>query len=222
MKLFYYYLVVTLCICFSSCLQKQADSNINQIDSMQEVLHKADDEVNTLISSTSVEEFHEGLRKIYVNGKYGFEDSLGNIVIEPKYDSVGCFNEGAVYVCIDGKYGYIDKTGKIIVEPKYEFTLYFNQGLAWVVLNDKYGCIDKKGNIIIDFLYDRAEDFWEPNGLAAVEKGGKAGLIDRNGKIVMPIVYESAFSSRDGCASIIDNHKEYKVYNDGTYTVSSF
>ena len=55
------------------------------------------------------------------NGKYGFVDKNGIVVIDYIYDDATEQNEaGYVAVKKDGKWGCIDSKGKTIVEPKYE------------------------------------------------------------------------------------------------------
>lgn len=57
------------------------------------------------------------------DGKYGFTDKAGNIVIECKYDDATEQNEfGYVAVKINGVWGAIDYEGKTVVEPKYSLT----------------------------------------------------------------------------------------------------
>ncbi len=54
------------------------------------------------------------------NGKYGFVDKDGKVVVEIKYDDATEQNDcGYVAVKKDGKWGAIDQEGNIIVEPKY-------------------------------------------------------------------------------------------------------
>lgn len=54
---------------------------------------------------------------VQVDGKYGFIDRTGKIVIEPTFESVGIFAEGLADAKSGGKWGLIDRTGKLIWEP---------------------------------------------------------------------------------------------------------
>lgn len=55
------------------------------------------------------------------DGKWGFEDKNGKIVVECKYDYVTELNKyGFASIKQDGKWGAIDESGKVIVESKYE------------------------------------------------------------------------------------------------------
>jgi hypothetical protein len=52
------------------------------------------------------------LAKVTVNGKWGFIDKTGKVVILLMYDFAGIFAEGLACVELDGEYGFIDKAGK--------------------------------------------------------------------------------------------------------------
>jgi len=55
--------------------------------------------------------FSEGLAAVELNGKYGFIDKKGNLVIQPVYDNAYLFPEGLALVFLNGKRGYIDTKG---------------------------------------------------------------------------------------------------------------
>ncbi len=58
------------------------------------------------------------LFRIEQNGKWGFIDKTGKVVIEPQFDDAWLFREGGLAsVKIGDKHGYIDKTGKYVWEP---------------------------------------------------------------------------------------------------------
>lgn len=55
-----------------------------------------------------------GLFPVYQNGKRGYIDKTGKIVINPQFDDARHFTEGLASVNIGDKWGYIDKAGKIV------------------------------------------------------------------------------------------------------------
>ena len=60
------------------------------------------------------------------DGKWGFCDKTGNIIIEPTYDMVTEVDEyGFAGINKDGKWGIVDNIGKIISEPKYQIDSYY-------------------------------------------------------------------------------------------------
>lgn len=50
------------------------------------------------------------------NGKWGYINKIGKIIIKPQYGYAKHFSEGLAPVWIDGKYAYINTLGKIIIK----------------------------------------------------------------------------------------------------------
>ena len=71
---------------------------------------------------------------VKIDGKYGYADKSGALVIEPRFDGAMLFSEGLAAVKIDEKYGYIDKAGEWVIEPTFSYATYFSEGLAAVIL----------------------------------------------------------------------------------------
>lgn len=224
-------------IVFASCNGNNKDKRMNPLDSIHQEILEISDDISASFADTK-EKYHEGLISFEEDGKYGFKDSLGNVVIKAQFDKVGCFNEGLVSVTvgakkeqylsrdgdsatmwIGGKMGFIDKTGKFVVKPQYDYCNFFSQGVAAVAKDDKWGYIDRNGKEIIKLQFDQAEDFFDAKGFAAVSKDGKWGLIDIKGRIIVPIEHQSASSTIDGVATVFpfdENIICYRIYNDGT------
>ncbi len=93
-----------------------------------------------------------GLFSIIRNGKYGFIDKTGQIVINPQFKFAWSFSEGLAAVeigdkqaILGGKWGYIDKTGKYVINPQFDEAWEFMYGHAMVKIGGKIGTIDKTG-----------------------------------------------------------------------------
>lgn len=139
------------------------------------------------------------LMPVSIDGKGGYIDQTGKIIIKPQFDEVRAFSEGLAAVLIGSKWGYIDESGGLVVPPQFNRADGFSEGLA-VVLTDTggYGFIDRRGSFAIPAKFDAAYTFSE--GLARVSIGRKtkpltswswpeAGLpaqwmfVDRQGKV---------------------------------------
>ncbi len=58
------------------------------------------------------------------DGKWGFVDKSGNVVVDYIYDKATDLNSyGYAGIKLDGKWGVVNTDGKVIVEPKYTFNL---------------------------------------------------------------------------------------------------
>lgn len=78
------------------------------------------------------------------NGKYGFVDKTGKVIVPATYDIAFDFSEGLGQVKLNDKCGFIDRTGKIIIPIEYDTCYDFKEGLAPVKLNRKWGYVEKK------------------------------------------------------------------------------
>jgi len=133
----------------------------------------------------------EDLLPFVQNGKMGYIDKTGKIIIPPQFDTssfmgipdLSKFSEGLSPVKARGKVGYIDTSGKIVIAPQFKEARNFSGGLAAVKIADKWGYVDKKGAIVISPQF---KDVWRfSEGLAQVEIEGKWGYIDKTGKVVI-------------------------------------
>src|SRR6476620_6138081 len=66
------------------------------------------------------------------DGKSGFIDRTGKIVIPPQFDNVTGFSEGLALATRNGKKFFIDQNGKVVFEAKFDIIDNFSEGLAAV------------------------------------------------------------------------------------------
>ncbi len=147
----------------------------------------------TLWSATPAPAPH--LYPVDQDGKVGWIDATGKVVIAATFDSGAFFREGLARVealaettaegaQTNGKYGYIDTKGAWVVKPQYRSAGDFSEGLAMVDTGKhQRGYIDRTGALVIAGPFLRAEEFSE--GRAAVETSRDFwAFIDRTGRIV--------------------------------------
>ena len=76
---------------------------------------------------------------VCINGKWGFVNTSGKMVIEPTYDNAKSFNLGLGAVYVEGKWGYISSGNIIRIEPQFEDCLPFAaNGIAAVKVNGRW------------------------------------------------------------------------------------
>ena len=87
----------------------------------------------------------EGLADVKKDGKYGYIDKEGHVVIPFEYDYAEDFSEGLAQVRKDGKYGFIDKEGHVVIPFEYDDAEDFSEGLAHVEKDGEWFYINQKG-----------------------------------------------------------------------------
>lgn len=160
--------------------------------------------------SLEFNDFSEGLAAVSKNDKYGFIDTKGKVVIEPKYEWASNFSSGLAIVSVEGLYGAIDKQGKTVIPFEYQALADFHDGFATaarppknpVDYESKYGLINKKNEVVIPFMYESMGNLSE--SLIAVKKDGKWGYVDTKNKAIIPInlAYETVSDFSDGLAAV--------------------
>jgi hypothetical protein len=142
--------------------------------------------------------FSENLIKVRKNGKYGYLDNSGRVIIDFKFDDADWFSEGLASAGKNNKYGYIDKTGREVIPFIYDLTWNFSDNFAWITKNGKWGVINKNGKEITSIIYDCPGDYFGgfSEDLIQVIKNNKYGYINKSGREVIPTIYDygSSFS----------------------------
>ena len=117
------------------------------------------------------------LRPIQQDGKWGYIDGTGRIVIKPQFAWAEEFSEGlAAFENEEGKHGYIDDTGKIVIEPKFDSWTEFSEGLAAVSVDFEWGYIDKTGKWAIPPQFAGGRPFSDGLALVGIPLNGKVSF----------------------------------------------
>lgn len=179
--------------------------------------------------------FSDGLAAVLKDGKWGFINKTGELVIpfivnDSEGNSYGPhFNEGIACVEVNNKYGYINERGEFILPAIYEEAKSFSEGIAAVKKDGKWGYIDKTGKYIIEpsnidlkfsldpFILETIHTFSE--GLVFYKMGDKWGFKDKNGKTVIQPQFDDTWDfkgnyatvKKDGKWGLIDKKGNYKI-----------
>lgn len=145
--------------------------------------------------------FYEGLAVVVQNGKAGYINPKGKIVIPATFEKAFGFSDGRAWVKQNGQWGIIDQQGKSIIPPSQPSPNYvyakelealdnYHEGLIAIQKDTLWGYADINGKMVIAPQYSRALPFI--NGRAAVYKSKELGFIDRTGKWLIPPSYQWA------------------------------
>lgn len=153
-------------------------------------------------TQTGLHGFGDGLLAVEKNGKWGFIDRQGRLVIPAEYEETNGFAEGKAAVKLDGLWGVIDTGGKRLVRPRYQSASRYFNGLLPVSKNGKnFIALDHRGHETVLPLWHVAP----PTPLIHFYSDDlkKTGYKDQNGNIVVPARYDKGerhFS--DGMAAV--------------------
>ncbi|MFP4662465.1 MAG: WG repeat-containing protein [Halanaerobiales bacterium] len=120
--------------------------------------------IKPMIVDNYYDEFSEGLARFEEDGKIGFFNQKGQVVIDPIYEYAHPFKNGFAQVARGVK-----------KERMGEYTF---------IEVDKWGFINKKGELAIPYRYDKVLSPFSEYDFAVVIIEGKEIVIDREGEII--------------------------------------
>lgn len=173
-----------------------------------------------VVGLKGVRNFSEGLAIMDdIDGQFGYINTKGEVVISPKFASVGDFNNGLAWAKNEeGMYGYINNTGEWVISPTYDATRDFDgkSGMARVKKGDEWFYIDKAGKPLKIEL-SRYDDFRD--GLAKAKKEDKVGFIDKGGNWVIKPTLEDARDFQNGYAAARVGEKWGLINTKGEWVI---
>jgi len=161
--------------------------------------------------------FTESQAQLFVvekDGKSGFIDQTGKVVIPFQFDSAQGFSEGLALVTMKDKKFFVDTNGRVLFEAKFDVIRDFSEGLCAVNVGEKripniglvsdpgkWGYIDKTGKLVIPMKFTHAESFSE--GLVAIKNGDHGAFIDHAAKQVFEVPLDVTLGFREGVVGVL-------------------
>jgi hypothetical protein len=159
--------------------------------------------------------YFNGLKPVKAeNGKYGYKNNKGVMVIPAIYDDANEFNGSGWATCSkDGLMGCVNANGKIVVPFTFKFiqtgfgkyiTAQTQSGENRIYNSDDGTFIKISG---VDDIYA-----FEKSDITTFKSGNKFGFIDTKGKILSPAIYDQTSSITEGLAKVFTNG-QLQVYD---------
>lgn len=155
------------------------------------------------------------------DGKYGYIDTQGKMIIPPLYDCAYDFNNGVAVVGLtnkEGESGYqvIDRRGNVLFGIQLVNSLldnqFSNELLMYKELNTRHCCyLDKEGLPLIYLPENVRESYRFEHEMAVFQTTTGTGIIDRKGSVLIPANYENAF---------IAGERKVCLQSDGKWAVA--
>lgn len=171
-----------------------------------------------------IQPFSEGLAAVMKDGKFGYINMSGEVVIPFIYEDAQPFVHGLAPVGkkikqsssdVPSTWTIIDNLGNESDTIECDYIYPLSNGLFRVYANMKYGYIDINGNERISLDYDVASEF--NNGLALVGKDGKSGYINTNGDIIVPFEFDYGTTEFSNGYAWINKNGKYGIIKDTEY-----
>ena len=80
-------------------------------------------------------DYPAGLRPVEIDGRWGYRNIRGKLVIRPQFEGASDFYEGLAAVRVDKKEGFIDLHGTFVIAPQFAGTMPFCGGLSQVFVD---------------------------------------------------------------------------------------
>ena len=133
---------------------------------------------------------------VRVDGKHGFIDTKGELVVKLEYDNASAFSEGVAALKKGNRWGAIDSKGNVVVPFEFEYLGQCAEGCMTAKSNGRYGYVDRSGKWIIKPQFSHAAKF--ENGVAKVSVGERSGWLRRDGSWIRKPDYAQLTSFSDG------------------------
>lgn len=156
---------------------------------------------------------------IHDQGKTGYINARGQVVIPAVYYAGLDFSEGLAAVRENGQYGFIDAWGKYVINPTFDKAYSFHHSVTLVVKNNETYIIDRSGKALFPPVFTSLE-FISPHKAIVQTKKGNYGIIDILArKLIVDTIYWRINAYEEGVAIIQLNRSHRRKYLSPRYAV---
>lgn len=187
----------------------------------------------------SIDEFHEGYAVVKLNGQYGYIDTVGNLIIEAKFEEAHPFSNGLakvrlskeekIKVELEGhskkhhKFSFINYKGEIVISDLlYDHIHAFSNDMALVYLKNEKFFINKSGLPELDLKDKDIEiihGFEEEKAIVHHKWNNREYYIDKDGDKLFGKTFQKCGPFVSGVAIVKDDEKYGLLSENGTFLI---
>ena len=145
-----------------------------------------------------------GLAAINLNGMFGLINTKGNIIVEPRFQSLDLLNTGLIQFKLNNKIGLLNPKGQELVSGKFDEILQKDNGIYPTRIGSKWGFLNDNGIEVVQPIYDYKVFF--KDDIAVVQSNGISYKINTSGQRVI-----NNFSNSSLTEITVDNNTIYNI-----------
>ncbi|MEG1255416.1 WG repeat-containing protein [Clostridium sp.] len=157
---------------------------------------------------------------------YGYINSSGKFIINPKFSMVYDFNEdGIAVVCENNHCGAINLRGEYIIPPIYDSLQPFVEKRAVFVKDNTMGVINEIGQVITNKPYNFISNYSDSLALVGISNSSGEylyGYINKDGVEVIPPIFINGNDFQDHHALVKNKSGIYQVIDKSGNISTSF
>lgn len=149
-------------------------------------------------------------------GAWGYRNSVGELVIDCRYDEAAPFSEGVAGVGLrDNRdrilYGFIDPVGGEVVPVTYDGLVSCENGAGALLRSGAWGYVNPSGHMRTGFRFNGISPFSE--GVAWVRSGGRRSVVNEAGTVLFSVTGEDVLPCSGGVIPVQDENGLWGVYD---------
>ncbi|MGL4367261.1 MAG: WG repeat-containing protein [Brevinemataceae bacterium] len=175
----------------------------------------------------SVDIYAQQLYPFPENGKWGYIDVSGKVVVSPVYEAAAFFSDGYARIAKfndsgEYLYGFVNSSGKEIISPKFVAVSDFKSGLAKVRVKNQYSYLLANGTFVSKRKYDNI--FVAEDGFSRYQLNNLYGYVNQNGEEITGACFSQAYNFKEGLALVAVSHSRKEQFGfintQGTMIIS--
>lgn len=154
----------------------------------------------------NVEPLSDGMYKVVLAKKYGWNDQSGKQVIDPTYDYASSFVGGYAYARLNGKYGVINKNNEVKVPFQYEDIgrTIDDEPLLFFKRQGRFGFLSETLTEITPPKYTRVFATKKQYGYGYVQVDNKWGMVDLKGRESIEPKYDTLVMQETDVVAVLN------------------